>query len=129
MQVRAANACRGDLDDHVPGILELRIRDRIHSYVAMSVPTECFHELSRGNCRACSLGAIRAPPLLRIELLGIAVAVAVAVANARARSMLALIEDCRILVRLESAAFRIVARPGLVGLLLRNALPSLGVHG
>jgi hypothetical protein len=38
MEVRAADGTRGDLDDGVAGMLDLRIRNRVNLDVAFSVP-------------------------------------------------------------------------------------------
>jgi hypothetical protein len=46
VEVRAADAARGDLDDHVGGLLDDRVGDRVDPYVAPAVPGHCAHAVS-----------------------------------------------------------------------------------
>jgi len=43
VQIRAADGAGRNLDDGVPRILDLRIRNRIDANVAFSMPAECAH--------------------------------------------------------------------------------------
>ena len=39
MQIRAANGARGHLDDHVPGVLDNRVRNRIAADIVFTMET------------------------------------------------------------------------------------------
>jgi hypothetical protein len=50
VKVRAADRTRGDLDDRVPRVVDLRIRNRVHPDVAFSVPAQRAHGLFPPKC-------------------------------------------------------------------------------
>lgn len=47
MQIRTADPRRGDLHDHIGGILDLRIRNGVHPHIALTMPSHCTHIVLR----------------------------------------------------------------------------------